>query len=104
MSRATQMRLTVELAEREPFDVDVRLMDHHGWDVACGKNKWPGPSEGPMTWLGYLAFLASRRTGKIDPAMTWDQFLTACDGVTNLDEDDEDGPGTPGGGDLGPTL
>lgn len=90
MSKATQMRLTVELAEREPFDVDVRLMDHHGWDVARGKNGWPSPSDGPMTWLGYLAFLAARRSGKIDPAMPWNDFLAQCDGVVNHDEDDDD--------------
>lgn len=98
MSRATQMHLTVELTDVDPFEVDVRLMDHHMWDVARAKNNWPGPGDGPMTWLGYLAFVAARRSGKIDPTTRWEDFLVQCEGVTNQDEDDDNGAA-----DLGPT-
>lgn len=77
----------------EPYTVTTRLMDHHMFDVERSKRKWPSPGESVMTWIGYLAYAASRRTGKIDPSTTWEEFLANCDEVTNLSDDDEAGAG-----------
>jgi hypothetical protein len=86
---AGQLTLRVSLDGREPFEVTTRLVDHNVWDLTRAKHKWPTPGDAPMTWLGFLAWSASRRTGAIEPAMTWEVFLSATEGVENVTEDEE---------------
>lgn len=91
---SSRFRLQVHLASRpEPYEVTTRLMDHHMFDVERSKRGWPAPTESVMTWLGYLAYAASRRSGRIEPTTTWDEFLADCDEVNNLSDDDEEGEG-----------
>lgn len=89
---SSRFRLRVTLASKpEPYEVTTRLMDHHLFDVERSKRKWPSPGESVMTWLGYLAYAASRRSGRIEPTTTWEDFLADADEVTNLTEDDDEG-------------
>lgn len=90
---AAQLVLRVVLDGSEPFDVTTRLVDHNIWDLTRARHKWPSPADAPMTWLGFLAWTASRRSGAIEPAMTWELFLAATESVENV-SDDEDGEGT----------
>lgn len=86
---SSRFRLRVALASQdEPYELTTRLMDHHLFDVERSKRKWPSPGESVMTWLGYLAFCASRRTGRIPPTTTWEDFLADCDEVTNLSDEE----------------
>jgi hypothetical protein len=85
---AGQLELRVALADRDEYVVLTRLVDHNIWDLTRARHKWPTPGDAPMTWLGFLAWSASRRTGVIDPGMTWEAFLAACDGVENITEDE----------------
>lgn len=99
---SSRFELQVTLASKpEPYTVTTRLMDHHMFDVERSKRKWPSPGESVMTWLGYLAFSASRRSGRIEPGTTWEEFLADCDEVTNL-TDDEDGEAAEGAVDPTP--
>jgi hypothetical protein len=85
---AGQLTLRVALEDREPFDVTTRLIDHNVWDLTRAKHKWPTPNEAPMTWLGFLAWAAARRTGAIETGLTWELFLAATEGVENVTEDE----------------
>lgn len=86
MARA-QLTIRVFLEDQDGYEVVTRLADHNMWDVTRAKHKWPTPTEGPLTWLGFLAWTASRRTGVT--TLTWEQFLAATEGVERVDEDDE---------------
>jgi hypothetical protein len=89
---SSRFRLRITLSSKpEPYELTTRLLDHHMFDVERSKRKWPSPGESVMTWLGYLAYAASRRTGKVPPATTWEEFLADCDEVVNLTDDDADG-------------
>lgn len=93
---SSRFRILVTLASKpEPYEVTTRLMDHHMFDVERSKRGWPSPGDSVMTWLGYLAYAASRRSGRIAPAVTWDEFLADCDEVLNLTEDDGEGAADP---------
>jgi hypothetical protein len=85
---AGQLTLRVALENREPYEVTTRLVDHNVWDLTRARHKWPTPADAPMTWLGFLAWAASRRTGAIEAGMTWEAFLSATDGVENVSEDE----------------
>jgi hypothetical protein len=84
------LSLRVELDDTEPYIVETRLRDHNLWDVTRAKHGWPKPDEAPMTWLGFLAWSASRRTGAIEATLSWEAFLAACIGVENVAADDEE--------------
>jgi hypothetical protein len=84
---SAQIRLRVELDGRDAYIVGTRLVDHNMWDTTRAKHGWPKPDEAPFTWQGFLAWAASRRTGLIDPELTWERFLTECLGVESLDDD-----------------
>jgi hypothetical protein len=87
---SSRFQLRVTLASKpEPYELTTRLMDHHMFDVERSKRKWPSPGESVMTWLGFLAYAASRRAGKIPASTTWEDFLADCDEVVNLTDDDE---------------
>jgi hypothetical protein len=81
-----QLRLRVYLDGREPFDVETRLADHNHWDMTRARHKWPETQEAPVTWLGFMAWSAARRTNAID--ISWEDFLEKCEGVENLDGQD----------------
>lgn len=85
---ASQLELRVAVEDQDEFVVTTRLSDHNLWDITRAKHKWPVPADAPMTWLGFLAWAAGRRTGKIPTSMTWDAFLAACEGVENITEDE----------------
>lgn len=87
---AGQLDLRVALDEHDEYVVTTRLSDHNLWDITRSKHKWPTPADAPMTWLGFLAWAASRRSGSIPASMTWEAFLAACEGVENVTEDQTD--------------
>jgi hypothetical protein len=73
-----QLSIEVELPDREPYTVTVALIDHNLWDITRAKHKWPTAQEAPLTWMGFLAWAASRRSGAVDVSMTWESFLGQC--------------------------
>jgi len=85
---AAQLHLRVKLDEREPFVVATRIIDHNLWDITRARHKWPTAQEASITWMGFIAWAAAKRTGEID-GMTWEQFLAACESVENADDDDD---------------
>jgi hypothetical protein len=88
-----QLRISVELDGREPFIVATRLSDHNVWDVTRAKHKWPTAQEAPLTWMGFIAWAAARRTGAIEASLTWEQFLAECISVERPDKDAEEEDG-----------
>lgn len=86
---AAQLRLRITLDGREPFVVGTRLVDHNLWDITRARHKWAPATDGPVTWMGFLAWAAAKRTGEID-GMTWETFLNECEAVENADNDDDD--------------
>ena len=96
---AGQLEIEIFLADREPFTVATTLIDHNIWDLTRAKHKWPAASDAPLTWMGFLAWSAARRTGAIEPAMTWEIFLSQCLAVQKAGDDDEEETPVP----VGPT-
>jgi hypothetical protein len=97
-----QLEIDVYLVDREPFRVTTTLLDHNIWDLTRAKHKWPTPSDAPLTWLGFLAWSAARRTGQIPPTLVWEQFLTECLSVQKFDEEDAEATADPTGPGPGP--
>ena len=84
-----QLEIEVFLQDRDAFTVTTTLLDHNIWDLTRAKHKWPAAGDAPLTWLGFLAWSAARRTGAIEPALTWEQFLSLCLSVRQPDSDEE---------------
>jgi hypothetical protein len=85
-----QLRIEIYLQDRDPFVVTTTLLDHNIWDLTRAKHKWPTAQDAPLTWLGFLAWSAARRTGAIEPAVTWEQFLSTCLSVQQPDDEEDD--------------
>lgn len=83
-----QLQIVVYLVDRDAFTVTTTLYDHNVWDMTRAKHKWPTAQEAPLTWMGFIAWSAARRTGAIEPSLTWEQFLTECLSVERAEEDD----------------
>lgn len=92
---AGQLKVEVFLEDREPFTVKTTLRDHNLWDMTRAKHKWPNAQDAPLTWLGFLAWSAARRTGAIEPELTWDGFLAICEGVERPDEEEDQATADP---------
>jgi len=90
-----QLQIQVELEDRDAFVVTTTLLDHNIWDLTRAKHKWPSAQDAPLTWLGFLAWSAARRTGVIEPAMTWELFLTHCLAVSQPDEEEDEATADP---------
>jgi hypothetical protein len=90
-----QLRILIELDGREPFIVSTRLSDHNVWDVTRAKHKWPTAQEAPLTWMGFIAWAAARRTGAIETSLTWEQFLAECVSVERPEEDTQEDDAEP---------
>ena len=86
-----QLALTVYLQDRDAFTVETRLADHNIWDMTRAKHKWPTAQEAPLTWMGFIAWSAARRTGAIESTYTWEKFLADCLSVERPDDEEEDG-------------
>ena len=82
--------IEVFLEDQDGYTVTTTLLDHNIWDLTRAKHKWPPASEAPLTWLGFLAWSASRRTGAIEPTLTWEMFLSRCLSVRQPEDDEED--------------
>jgi hypothetical protein len=90
-----QLKIEVHLDDREPYVVTTTLLDHNTWDLTRARHKWPTAQDAALTWLGFLAWSASRRTGAIEPSMTWELFLTHCLSVRQPDEDSDEAVADP---------
>lgn len=92
---AGQLDIIVYLRDREPFTVTTTLLDHNIWDLTRARHKWPTATDAPLTWLGFLAWSAARRTGAIEPSLTWEAFLGDCLSVERPDDEEKDSPADP---------
>jgi hypothetical protein len=99
-----QLDITIYLTDREPFTVTTTLMDHNMWDMTRAKHKWPNAQDAPLTWMGFLAWSAARRTGAIEPTLTWELFLASCLSVQRPEDDDEENSATADPTQQGPGL
>jgi hypothetical protein len=85
-----QLRIEVTLVDRDPYIVTTTLLDHNTWDLTRARHKWPTAQEAALTWMGFLAWSASRRTGEIEPTMQWELFLSQCLSVRQPDEETDE--------------
>lgn len=85
-----QLSIVVYMDDRDAFTVTTTLMDHNTWDMTRARHKWPNAQDAPLTWMGFLAWSAARRTGHIETSLTWEEFLTHCLSVERPDNDEEE--------------
>jgi hypothetical protein len=95
MSTPNTLQIRVWLAETEPFDVETRFIDFRNYERTAFKHKWPPFSDAPMTWMGFLAWSAAKRTGVYDG--TWESFEQNVVHLENIGETPVD-PTDPGNG------
>jgi len=77
-------RLRVVPASGEPYEVQVLNPDLLLFEDTAATHRWKGPGDAPFRWLTFMAWAASRRTGVIDDAMTWDVFRATTRQIDNL--------------------
>lgn len=93
----TRLTIRVYLEEApEPFVVQTRYSDSRNYERTAFKHKWPPFQESPMTWLGFLAWSAAKRTGQYTGS--WETFEQECESVETV-EDEVVGPTPPVVGD-----
>jgi len=88
MSKGLEVLITLQ--DREPFIVMPHLVDHNMWDITRARHKWPTAQDAPLTWLGFLAWSAARRTGAIEQSLTWELFLADCISVERPDGEESE--------------
>jgi len=59
------------------------------YDIERAKRKWPAGQDAPMLWINYLAYSKLRRTGEIDKALTFEDWLLTTSALENMSEDGE---------------
>jgi hypothetical protein len=79
-------KLYVIPAEGEPYVIQATTSDLVAYDITAYKHKWPPMQAAPFLWLSFLAWHASRRTGLIDQAMTYEAFRDTTPEVTSPDD------------------
>ena len=61
-------------ADGEPYEIQCYNPDLLLFEETAVKHRWKGPTDAPFRWLTFLAWAASRRTGRIGPDVTWESF------------------------------
>ena len=66
------------------------------WDLTRPKQRppWPASSDAPILWMTFLAWAAARRTGAIEPSMTWEIWRAEVLEVQPIPDDDAEEAGT----------
>lgn len=72
------------VADGSTYEIQAYNPDLIAFEETASKHRWKGPSEAPFRWLTFLAWSASRRSGKIDPGLGWDTFAATTLQVENL--------------------
>ena len=85
------LKLNVELAGGESYEVAVLNPDRVRWDMAATRNGWPTFDKAPFLGMTYLAWASLKREGKYTG--TWDDFKDRdCIEVESHDAElDDDG-------------
>jgi len=70
------------------------------WDLTRPKQRpvWPAFNEAPFLWLTFISWAAARRTGAIEPAVTFERWREQVLDVASVDDDsdtDDSGLGSP---------
>lgn len=85
----------IRASDPTPLRVQAIHPDLVLWDRTRIKHKWPKFDDVPWEWLGFLSWAAARRTGIIDPAVTYETWTADLLQVTAVDDDDDDPAGRP---------
>ncbi len=76
-------RLRVIPAEGEPWEVQAYNPDLLLYEDTAAKHRWPPIKSAPFRWMTFLAWAASRRTGRIPQTLTWEVFAATVLEVTD---------------------
>jgi hypothetical protein len=92
-------RLRVVPIDGDPYTVQAYQPDLVLWEETAAARKWKAntPGNAPFKWLAFLAWAASRRTGRIPDTVTWDAFLAGLAQVTDATTADDVARPTPPG-------
>jgi len=83
----------------EPFEVWTKPFDYDLYGITARKHDWPDHAANPVGYLLFLAWSAARRTGAIDPTLSFERFKEVVEDLEELDDEPVDPtPPVPGGG------
>lgn len=82
-------------SDPEPVRLQTLNPDLVLWDRTRVKHKWPKFDEAPFLWLTFLTWAAARRTGLIDPSVTYEAWEADVTQVDTVDTDPDDETGRP---------
>jgi hypothetical protein len=86
----------------EVIEVQTLNPDLIAWDMTRARHKWPEVRDAPFKWLTFIAWAACRREGRIDRALTYEEWEASTLNVANLNDDDEAAAVDPTPPGLGP--
>jgi hypothetical protein len=76
-------RLRVLPADGEPWEVQAYNPDLMLYERTAAQHRWPPIKSAPFTWMTFLAWAASRRTGRIPETLSWEVFAATVLEVTD---------------------
>ena len=99
MGSLSRKHLRVELDDGRLVELTTSNDDQITYEETRARRKWPQITEGGITlWWTFLAYLAARRSGVVEPTTKWEDWRPMVVDITNLDDeldDDDDGLGDP---------
>jgi len=91
MGSLSRKHLRVELDDGRELDLTTTNDDQITYEETRARRKWPQITEGGITtWWTFLAYMAARRTGQVEPTTKWEDWRQMCVDITNLDDEDDD--------------
>jgi hypothetical protein len=85
--KITSPIIRVAYADGRNAIVQAENPDMVFYDIDRAKKGWPPGQDAPMLWINYLAYSKLRRSGEIEPKLSFENWLLTTSMIENLDED-----------------
>lgn len=93
--RLSSPRVRVKRDGHEDLELQTDNRDLLAWDRTRIRHKWPKFDEAAFLWLTFLSWSAARRTGAIEPGMTFERWESEVIDVATVDDADDGDLGIP---------
>ena len=93
--RLASPRLRVIRDGQDPLEVQTDNRDMILWEKTRVRHKWPKFDEAPIIWMTFLGWAAARRTGALDPSVTWERWEAEVLGIETVGQDATSEVGVP---------
>jgi hypothetical protein len=90
-------RVTIIREGQPDLELQTTNADMVLWDLTRPKQRpaWPKFDEAPMLWMTFLSWAAARRTGAIEPSVTWERWREEVLEVAPINDEPDSEAGAP---------